>query len=67
MTAQPNRVWKEADVQKKAWTKPVIRRIDTSPELLELFGRIHEGEAPKQLEPLKRRIAAMMKQDSSHS
>lgn len=67
MTARPNRVWKEADVQKKAWTRPMLRKIDASPELLELFERIQAGEAPTQLEPLKRRIAAMMKQDSSHS
>ena len=67
MTAQSNRIRKEADVQKKTWTKPLLRRIEATPELLELFGRIQEGEAPKQLEPLKRKIAAMMKQDSRHS
>lgn len=67
MTAQSNRIRKEADVQKKAWTKPLLRRIEATPELLELFGRIQKGAAPKQLEPLKRKIAAMMKQDSRHS
>lgn len=67
MTVQPNRVWKEAGVQEKVWTEPLLQRIAPTPDLLELFRRIHAGEPPDQLEPLKRKIAAMRKQNARPS
>ena len=66
MAAQ-REIWKTAGVQKNEWAEPVLQRIDPTPELIELFRRIRTGDGANQLEPLKRKIAAMRKQDADLS
>jgi len=67
MAAQPQKTWKRAGTQRKIWAEPVLQRIDPTPELVELFRRIQTGEGTNQIEPLKRRIAAMRKQGADLS
>jgi hypothetical protein len=55
----PNKNLKNVATNGNAWIKPRIQKIAATPELVELFRRIRAGEDPRQIDELKRKIAAM--------